>query len=155
MMSPGDKPATLILPPAVYAAGLVAGWLINRSFPLSFTTSHILHDLGWALVTSGVLVTIWAALTLWRHHTTVNPYKAVSHLVSSGPFAISRNPIYLGDWLVYAGVTLLLNTFWTLPLVPIVWWVMRYQVIAHEEAHLKARFGQPYLEYLSKVSRWI
>jgi protein-S-isoprenylcysteine O-methyltransferase Ste14 len=155
MTKPVDKPATLILPPLVYAAGLVAGWWINRFFPLGFVHSRILHDLGWALVASGVLVTIWTALTLWRHHTTVNPYKAVSNLVSSGPFAFSRNPIYLGDWLVYAGVTLLLNTFWTLPLAPVVWWVMRYQVIAHEEAHLEARFGQAYLDYMSKVRRWI
>ena len=155
MSSPLDKPATLILPPLVYALGLVTGWWINRSFPLGFIRSGNLHDMGWALVTSGLLVTIWAALTLWRHHTTVNPYKAVSNLVSSGPFAFSRNPIYLGDWLVYAGVTLLLDTFWTVPLAPVVWWVMRYHVIAHEEAHLKARFGQTYLDYMSKVRRWL
>jgi protein-S-isoprenylcysteine O-methyltransferase Ste14 len=155
MTNTADRPATLILPPLVYAAGLAAGWWINRSFQLTFSQGHVLNVPGWTLISVGALVTIWAALTLWRHRTTVNPYKAASNLVLSGPFAFSRNPIYLGDWLVYAGVTLLLDTFWTLPLVPLVWWVMRYQVIAHEEAHLEAMFGQEYLDYMGKVRRWI
>jgi protein-S-isoprenylcysteine O-methyltransferase Ste14 len=155
MTKPVDRPATIMLPPVVYAVGLGVGWWVDQFFPFGLSNGRIQHSLGWGLVTSGLLVMIWAAFTLWRFHTTVNPYKAVSNLVSSGPFAFSRNPIYSGDWLVYAGITLLLNTFWTLPLAPAVWWVMRNHVIAHEEAHLTAKFGQTYLDYKSRVRRWI
>ncbi|HYP67076.1 MAG TPA: isoprenylcysteine carboxylmethyltransferase family protein [Thiobacillaceae bacterium] len=155
MADPAARPATLLPPPLVYATGLAAGWFINRIVPLGFAASPLLNRLGWGLVSAGVLLTMWAALTIWRHRTTINPYKAVSTLVATGPFAFSRNPIYLGDWLVYAGVTLLLETYWTLALAPAVWWVMRYHVIAHEEAHLTARFGQAYRDYTSKVRRWI
>ena len=155
MANPAIRPATLLPPPLAYATGLAAGWWIDRHFRFGFGGGGILHDLGWGFVGLGVLLTLWAARTIWRHHTTVNPYKAVFALVSTGPYAFSRNPIYLGDWLVYAGVILLLKTYWTLALAPVVWWVMRYHVIAHEEAHLMARFGETYREYTSRVRRWI
>jgi protein-S-isoprenylcysteine O-methyltransferase Ste14 len=155
MVNPAARPATLLPPPLVYATGLAAGWWIDRWFPLGFGGGALLHGLGWGLVSLGVLLTVWAARTIWRHHTTIHPYKAVSALVSSGPFAFSRNPIYVGDWLVYAGVTLLLHTYWTLALAPAVWWLMRFHVIAREEAHLMAKFGQAYRDYMNRVRRWI
>jgi protein-S-isoprenylcysteine O-methyltransferase Ste14 len=149
------RPATRWPPPLVYAGGLAAGWWADRHHPFGFGGIDALRGVGYALIALGVLLTVWSAITIWRHRTTVNPYKAVSSLVTSGPFAYSRNPIYVGDWLVYAGVTLLLKTYWTLLLAPLVWWVMRHQVIAHEEAHLMAKFGQPYQDYLNRVRRWI
>ena len=155
MANPAIRPATLLPPPLVYATGLAAGWWIDRHFPFGFAAGGGLRGLGWGLVGAGVMMTLWAASTIWRHRTTVNPYKPVSNLVTAGPFALSRNPIYLGDWLVYTGVTLLLNTYWTLVFAPVVWWVMRYQVIAHEEAHLMARFGEAYRDYTNRVRRWI
>ena len=155
MADPAARPATLLPPPLVYAAGLVAGWWINRYIPLGFAGTGMLHSLGWGLVSLWVMLTLWAALTIWRHRTTVNPYKPVSTLVTSGPFGFSRNPIYTGDWLVYAGVTLLLQTYWTVALAPVVWWFMRYHVIAHEEAHLAIRFGEAYRGYCDRVRRWI
>lgn len=152
---PGKRPATLWPPPLVYAGGLAAGWWADRHYPLGFASNDALRGLAYGLIALGVLLTLWSAITIWHHRTTVNPYKAVSCLVTSGPFAHSRNPIYVGDWLVYAGVALLLKTYWMLLLAPLVWWIMRYQVIAHEEAHLLARFGQPYQDYLDRVRRWI
>lgn len=155
MPIPQDKPATLLPPPLVYLAGLAAGWLINQLVPLEFSGGEGMRLAGLALIALGLLLMLWAAATLWRHHTTVNPYKGVAHLVSAGPFAFSRNPIYVGDWLVYAGATLLLKTWWTLPMIPVVWWLMRYHVIAHEETHLLARYGQAYKDYTNRVRRWI
>lgn len=153
--NPRDKPATLVPPPLVYFSGLAAGWAIDRYVPIRFDAGSGSHLFGLILIAGGLALTIWSAYTIWRHHTTVNPYKAVAHLVSSGPYAYTRNPIYLGDWLIYAGITLLLGTWWTLAFAPVVWWVMRYHVIAHEEAHLEAKFGEAFLEYKSTTRRWI
>ena len=76
-------------------------------------------------------------------------------MVTGGPFRYSRNPIYVSDWLVYIGVTLLIQTAWPLFFVPVVWALMRYAVIAHEEMHLEAKFGAEYRAYKSRVRRWI
>jgi protein-S-isoprenylcysteine O-methyltransferase Ste14 len=72
-----------------------------------------------------------------------------------GPFRFSRNPIYVGDWLIYLGVMLILQTAWPMLFAPLVWLIIRYGVIRHEEAHLAARFGAEYVDYLNKVRRWL
>jgi protein-S-isoprenylcysteine O-methyltransferase Ste14 len=59
------------------------------------------------------------------------------------------------DWFIYLGVTLMLGTAWPLLLAPLVWLVMRYGVIRHEEAHLLAKFGDEYETYCSQVKRWL
>jgi protein-S-isoprenylcysteine O-methyltransferase Ste14 len=155
MISPKKGPATIVPPPLVYPAGLAAGWGIDRYIPLEFHGGDGLRLLALLLVALGLMLIAWALYTIWQHHTTVNPYKAVTHLVSVGPFAFSRNPIYVGDWLIYAGISLLLKTWWTLPFTPVIWWIMRYHVIAHEEAHLEAQFGDAFGEYRARVRRWI
>jgi protein-S-isoprenylcysteine O-methyltransferase Ste14 len=155
MANPLDKPATLLPPPLVYPTGLLAAWLLNRFIPFGFDAGEAAQPMAWGLVAFGLALAAWTAFTIWRHHTTVNPYKSVSHLVTSGPFMFSRNPIYLGDWLIYIGIALWLGTWWALPAAPVVWWLMRYHVISHEEAHLEAKFGRAYLDYKARVRRWL
>lgn len=154
--SPLLRPRTLILPPAPYAAALVAGWWLDRrvqALPLDWGVTT--RPLGWLLVGVGVVLFAWTLVTFARHRTTVNPYKAASALCTDGPFRFSRNPIYLGDWFILGGVALLLETAWPLVFAPLVWALLRYGVIRHEEAHLEARFGDDYRAYKSRVRRWL
>ena len=155
MLNEIDRPHTLILPPAPYAAALVGGWWLDRNrLALPLDWGAFTKPVGWLLVGIGLVLAIWTLATLWRHHTTVNPYKAVSELCTDGPFRLSRNPIYLGDWFILAGVALLLETLWPLVFAPLIWAMLRYGVIRHEEAHLEARFGDAYRDYKSRVRRW-
>jgi protein-S-isoprenylcysteine O-methyltransferase Ste14 len=155
MPDPVQRPRTLVLPPLVYATGMMLAWWLEQWFTLGFDVSPLLRRLGWTGVGAGGALMLWAALTIWRHSTTVNPYRGASALVTDGPFAFSRNPIYLADIWVYCGVTLLFGSLWPLVLAPLVWAIMRYGVIAHEEAHLRARFDAAYFEYCARVRRWI
>lgn len=146
------RPATLLPPPLVYVAALWAAWELNRISPLPFIK---LAGPGWALVALGGFLLLWAAITMWRHHTTVNPYRGVAHLVRGGPFRFSRNPIYLGDSMIYFGVMLIWGMLWPLILYPLVWAAIRYGVIRNEEAHLAAKFGDAYDRYCQRVRRWL
>ncbi|MDR3391114.1 MAG: isoprenylcysteine carboxylmethyltransferase family protein [Sulfuriferula sp.] len=149
------RPRTLMPPPLVYAAGLGIGWWLQRVWPLGFEVSYLGRQLAWAAVGFGLAIMLWAAWTIWRHRTTVNPYKAAVTLVTCGPFAYTRNPIYVADMLVYLAATVLMGSVWPLCFVPAVWAIMRYAVIAHEEAHLTAKFGQAYVDYCARVRRWM
>ena len=150
------RPRTLILPPAPYAAAIFTGWWLDRNIlALSWDWGTITHPLGWMGIIAGLALLAWASITLWRHRTTVNPYKAASSLCTSGPFLYSRNPIYLGDWLIFIGVSMLLSTWWPLFFSPLIWATLRYAVIRHEEAHLEARFGDAYRDYKTQVRRWL
>lgn len=146
------RPATLLPPPLVYVAALWAAWELDKLLPLPFIK---LPGLGWASIVNGSLLLLWAAFVMWRHHTTVNPYAGVATLVQSGPFSFSRNPIYLGDSVIYFGVMLLWGTLWPLIFYPAVWAAIRYGVIKNEEAHLTAKFGDTYSQYCQHVRRWI
>jgi GTP cyclohydrolase I len=108
------RPRTLVPPPLVYALALGAAWWLDGHWSLAFETGVPARMAGWGLIGIGLAGFVWALAAIWGHHTTVNPYKAASNLVTRGPFALSRNPIYVSDWFVYLGVTLLLGTIWPL-----------------------------------------
>ncbi|MCA1979353.1 MAG: isoprenylcysteine carboxylmethyltransferase family protein [Thiobacillus sp.] len=150
------RPRTLILPPAPYAAALVGGWWLDRHrLPLPWDDGAASHLLGWLWLAAGLALFVWTLWTFYRHHTTVNPYGGASALCTDGPFRFSRNPIYLGDWLLLVGVSLLLNTVWPLLFSPLVWLMLRFGVIRHEETHLEAKFGDAYRAYKARVRRWL
>ena len=146
------RPATLLPPPLIYVAALWAAWELHQQLPLAFPAPP---GIGWMLVALGCVLMLWAAWTMFRHRTTVNPYKGVAQLVQNGPFAFSRNPIYLADSTIYFGVMLIWGNLWPLPLYPIVWAAIRYGVIRNEEAHLAAKFGEAYAQYCKRVRRWL
>lgn len=154
--NPALRPRTLILPPAPYAAAILGGWWLDRTqlaLPLDLGTAT--RPLGWLAVGLGLALFIWTLWTFTRRRTTVNPYGGASTLCTHGPFRYSRNPIYLSDWFVLAGVSLLLGTVWPLAFAPLIWVMIRFGVIRHEEAHLEAKFGDAYRDYTTRVRRWI
>jgi protein-S-isoprenylcysteine O-methyltransferase Ste14 len=154
--NPALRPRTLILPPAPYAAAMLGGWWLDRNqlaLPLDLGT--LTRPLGWLAVGIGLALFAWTLWTFMHHRTTVNPYVAASSLCTGGPFRYSRNPIYLGDWFLLAGVSLLLATFWPLMFAPLIWIMIRFGVIRHEETHLEAKFGDAYRDYKTRVRRWI
>ena len=107
------------------------------------------------LVLIGIALTAWSVATFSRAHTTVIPWEQVSAMVTTGPFGLSRNPIYLADSIAYLGATLLIRSWWPLVILPGVLWVMRRKVIDREEAYLSERFGDAYREYQLRVRRWL
>ena len=149
------RPRTLILPPLPYAAAIGGGWWLDRHLAALPLAGPGLVATGYLLAGAGLLLMLWTALTLFRHRTTVNPFAGAAVLCTDGPFRFSRNPIYLGDWLVLAGFALILATLWPLLFAPLIWLTLRYGVIRHEETHLDARFGDSYRAYRQRVRRWL
>ena len=156
MSGHAHRPRTLILPPAPYAAAVLGGWWLDRNVhALAWDWGAATRPLGWLFAGAGLALFAWTLATFRRHRTTVNPYKAASSLCTGGPFRFSRNPIYVGDWFILAGVSLLLETAWPLLFAPLVWALLRYGVIRHEEAHLETVFGDAYRAYKTRVRRWL
>lgn len=150
-----DRPATFLPPPLIYFTGLAGAWALNREMPMQVALGQLGTIAGWSLIALGLAGFAWALWTIGAHRTTVNPYKAATTLVTTGPFQYSRNPIYVSDWLVYAGISLLLQSIWPLVIAPLIWFLMRYAVIRHEEAHLQAKFGAAYTDYCKSTRRWL
>lgn len=147
-----------LLPPLVFLVPLLAGIVLGRLLPWRLPSAGVwptvLTAVGIALLAAGLGLMAWAAVVMWRHETTVIPWGHVDHLVTGGPFGLARNPIYVGDVLVYLGVTLVAGTWWPLVILPLPLLVMQRLVIAREEAYLLERFGEPYAAYCARVRRW-
>ncbi len=156
MNDEAKRPRTLIPPPAPYAAALFGGWWLDRYvLPLPLDDGLASRPLGWVGLAVGLALLGWTLWTFHRHHTTVNPYASATTLCTGGPFRFSRNPIYLGDWFLLIGISLLMNTLWPVIFAPLIWIMLRFGVIRYEEAHLEAKFGDAYRDYKTRVRRWI
>ena len=156
--TPRPKPAGFHLPPPlVYAAGLLLGWWLDRRIPVPITVGPSRGRLIAAaicLLASGAVV-LSAFLTFRRARTTVIPGRAANALVTSGPYQITRNPMYVSFAVAYIGVTLFLDTWWPAVLLPVVVIIIDRAVIRGEERYLASVFPTEYAEYCSRVRRWI
>ena len=89
-----------------------------------------------------------------RVGTRVEPWRASTGIVESGPFRWTRNPMYLGMALNYAGLAIALDGPIALILLPVLLAIIQTQVIAREEHYLEGKFGQAFLDYKARVRRW-
>ena len=147
--------AVRLIPPVVYFGPFALMWTLSWWRPWTIPGGGALTLLGLGFVLSGVDLTVWAIATLMRAHTTFIPWDQVAAMVSTGPFRLSRNPIYLADAIAYLGGAMLIHSWWPLLVLPGILWVMRRKVIDREEAYLTERFGDAYREYQLRVRRWL
>ena len=117
---------------------------------------HPVLDLaGGLLVGGGVLLALVAIVQMRQAGTTVIPHLDAYALVTNGVFSRSRNPIYLGDAMVLAGLILFWGNWVALPLVPLFMWVIADRFIGPEEARLAARFGPAWTQWAARTRRWL
>jgi protein-S-isoprenylcysteine O-methyltransferase Ste14 len=145
----------ILPPPLIYLIFILVAWALAERLPIDLPANAWTEVAGWSLIGAGVLLMGWAALLMRRHRTTVNPYGKPSRLLEEGPFGFSRNPIYLADTLIYAGIGLLLASLWPWLLLPLLILCMQGAVIVHEERLLDELFGDTYRAYRQRVRRWL
>lgn len=155
----GDPPPSPIpWPPIVLLGTLLSALLAGALVPLPWpdgTVGAAMAGLGGLLVAAAIAIDAWAIVTLARGRTTVLPNRASAALVTAGPFARSRNPIYLANAVLLAGLGLLLGNAWFLPAAAAAVVLTTRLAIVPEERHLAARFGAAYEAYSARVPRWI
>ena len=144
-------------PPFVYAIGILVGWLLGRWIPWPITAGPSrIREVAAAVFALVYLALFVGALTAFRRaHTTLVPNRPATAFVTSGPYAFTRNPMYVSLVALYIAVSLWLNSWWPLVLLPVVVFVIDRAVIAREERYLGAAFPQEYSAYRSRVRRWL
>jgi protein-S-isoprenylcysteine O-methyltransferase Ste14 len=142
-------------PPLIYAMPLYAGLLLHRRRPIRPLPPVLARPLGLGLIAAGGAIISSAFRTMRRAGNHPTPRVPVKAIVSSGPFAYTRNPMYLAMTLIYSGVTLLVDALWPALFLPVVLLAIRLGVIEHEERYLERRFGEEYRSYKRSVRRWV
>jgi len=140
--------------PPVWLLGFLAlAWALGRLWPMPEVPALALA--GRALVGLGVLLMVVAAAQMFGMRTTVIPRQDPSALVTGGVFRISRNPIYLADAIVLAGLVLHWAAWPALVLVPAFAAVITRRFILGEEARLRAAFGAEFEAFAARTRRWL
>ena len=153
-----DNSGVRLVPPAIYLAGLIGGYVLWWFLPLPVLPGlwGVAVRIVGALAFATGIVTMFSALEQMRQvGTTPVPFEPTTALALTGAYQYTRNPMYLGMALIQGGLACLGNALWPLvALVPVVW-IIQTQVIAREEAYLERKFGAAYLEFKGRVRRWI
>jgi protein-S-isoprenylcysteine O-methyltransferase Ste14 len=137
------------------ALALVAGLALDWLYPLPFVPFAGRGWIGGALFAIGLAVVAWAFVTMRRAGTRVETVEPTTAIVAGGPYRFTRNPIYVAMLLGLLGLAVGFDSLWiALAMVPF-YVVIRYGVVAREEAYLERKFGNVYLGYKAKVRRWV
>jgi protein-S-isoprenylcysteine O-methyltransferase Ste14 len=113
------------------------------------------RPVGWLLLLGFACWNGWSLLLLRRHRTGLLPGQPTTVLVERGPFAWSRNPLYVGLVVLDVGIGLLVPSVWALCLVPMGVAALEWGAVRPEERYLRARFGPAYDDYAGRVRRWL
>jgi protein-S-isoprenylcysteine O-methyltransferase Ste14 len=155
MSEPVDHAQIPLPPPLIFLGYLVSALVLNWAVPFATPLTTALRIVGGALVIAGIWLVGSAFSEMMKVHTTPDPHGVATSLVASGPYRFTRNPIYLGFFLIYLGFTLLAGTFWGLLLSPFLLGTVTQFIIHAEEAYLKRKFKEEYAEYSSRVRQWL
>ncbi len=154
-----DSAAVRVIPPAVPLVTVLVGIGLNYLWPIDLEFALLAPQRYWVggLILAGSLpgLGLWSILLVRRTGQNVSPWTPTPEIVESGPFRVTRNPMYLMMVLVCVGIAIILGNVWILVLTPICGWVLQRFAIEPEEAYLERKFGDAYLAYKRRVRRWI
>ena len=145
-------------PPLLFLAALLIGFVSDRLLPLPFPVPGIdlVHwIIGGSLILIGLALAAAGIRNFSRAGTPVRSIHPTRALVTTGIYGWTRNPIYLGLFLLYGGIGVAAQSPWILILTRPLATTIRYGVVAREETYLERRFGDTYRDYKARVRRWV
>ena len=148
-------PNIKIPPPLLALIYIALVYILTWLIPLPFVVPPVLQAVGFLLAILGFALGLAALITFRRVGTTVNSRDRVAHLVTSGIYGFTRNPIYLGFLLIVIGISLDSGTYWGILLAPVLVILFNRLVIQAEEEYLMHKFGEQFISYKKRVRRWI
>jgi protein-S-isoprenylcysteine O-methyltransferase Ste14 len=129
--------------------------LLGVLAPLPIPAPVFVQWLGLGMAAFGFILGVLAVIEFRRARTTSDPKKPTPKIVTSGIYRYTRNPIYLGFVLMLIGLPLNMGIYWGVILVwPLVTF-MNNMVIKHEEAYLEKKFKEEFINYKTRVRRWL
>jgi protein-S-isoprenylcysteine O-methyltransferase Ste14 len=158
MADESETPGVIAPPPLIALATITVGLALDWLWPTS-----LLRDvlgvparlaLGGLSMATGLGLAIVAERTFRRIGTNTAPWKPTLRLAANGPYAHTRNPMYVGLALFVLGVGVALASAWTLAMLVPAAFVLHYGVVKREERYLEDKFGAEYRAFKIRVPRY-
>lgn len=145
-------PAIVRVPPSPFIVGVFGAWVLSRWGRLRVPFARAL---GWVLIVAGLALDGWSIATQYRAGTSPVPDGKHTALVTWGPYAWTRNPIYIAHTLVALGVGLVwTRSAWALVTAAGAWSITNRVTVPAEEATLEGLFEDEFERYRGRVGRW-
>ena len=151
-----DTANVIIRPPIAWGLAVLAGLALQWVVPLPFMPASVPSVwLGGIVFVLALALLAWAVATMTRAGSNVPTNLPSTTIVEAGPYRFTRNPIYLGMFLGLVGLAIGFDSLWLLVMLAPFALVIRYGVVAREEAYLERKFGDAYRQYRARVRRWL
>jgi len=151
----GDNPGVLVFPPLFFVICVAGGLIAHFTCPYRLTLPPWSRWMFGALAVGTISFAIWGQRTMKAAGTNVHPGLPALAIVASGPFAFTRNPLYLSLIALFTAIGLTLASPAFLVLVAPLFLILHFGVVLREERYLDAKFGDAYRGYKARVRRWI
>jgi len=138
----------------VYLISLIPHFLIPVHIKGELAVA-IIKIAGVLIFVTGATIAAWSLILFHRVSTTTTPGESSVKLVDSGPYRVTRNPMYVSLFIAYLGEAGMLVQVWPVILLPLVFLYVNYIVIPLEEKRLQSDFDGEYEQYCRRVRRWI
>jgi len=110
-------------------------------------------------IAGALVVALGEAIRMWAvHHIgAISRTRSdrLGPLIATGPFALVRNPLYLGNILLWTGFAISARLLWLAPVIVVLLALEYHAIVCWEEGLLTERIGEPYVHYVARVPRWI
>jgi protein-S-isoprenylcysteine O-methyltransferase Ste14 len=137
--------------PEVHVIAIILSFFLKMILPGQiFSVNWLGHIIGWPFVIIGILISVWATSAAGEMNIALP-----DRLITTGPYAYSRNPMYVGWTLIFLGAIFIYNALCSFGLLVIVLVYTHFFVIAPEEKLLKKKFGTQFEEYQKNVRRYL
>lgn len=142
-------------PPLIVLPNILFGALLNWFWPAPIVSESLRWPLGALLILGGAGILVSCTRLFKKAQTKIAPSKTTSHIITTGIYSLSRNPIYLAFVIIGVGIAAAVNSVWiVLMQIPVVLLIKKF-VIAKEEHYLESKFGDEYRNYKLNVRRWM
>jgi protein-S-isoprenylcysteine O-methyltransferase Ste14 len=145
-------------PILLFPTAVLVGLALDSLLPLPFAIPKV-DGVPWiaagSLILIGLMLFAAGVRNFFRAATPLPTNQPARVLVTTGIYRWTRNPIYLGFFLVFGGLGVATQSPWVLALNLPLAIMVRYGVVAREEAYLERRFGDAYRDYMARVRRWL
>lgn len=143
-------------PPVLFMFCFAAASLAERARPWPVALDHRAGlGIGVAILVVAASFGSWAFREMWRHHTPIEPGHVPKKLVTTGPFRITRNPLYVTLVLILAATGFMMQSAWFFAAAAALVLLLDRLVITREERVIREHFGEEYAAYVARVRRWV
>lgn len=149
------NPSGAVHPTIFLVAWFVAGFGLQRLWPLELPSVEFLGPLRLGLLLVAAVLFGWSVLELRKRGTTIEHKNPTTALATGGPYGLTRHPIYYALILILAAVAIDAKSLWFILLTLAFWGAVHRFTVLREEAYLERQFGEEYVRYKRTVRQWL